>query len=58
VEREQEDAIFARLIARRAEEEPERLALIFENGELPPEPVYNRDLAIRGNQLACEPAIG
>jgi acyl-coenzyme A synthetase/AMP-(fatty) acid ligase len=54
VEREQEDAIFARLIARRAEEEPERLALIFENGELPPEPVYNRDLAIRGNQLAWE----
>jgi len=54
VEREQETAIFARLIARRAEEEPDRLALIFENGELPVEPVRNRDLVVRGNQLAWE----
>lgn len=54
VDREQESAIFARLIARRAEEEPERLALIFENGDLPAEPVHNRHLAVRGNQLAWE----
>ena len=51
---EQELAVFARLVARRAEDEPDRLALIFENGELPAESVRNRDLAARGNQLACE----
>ena len=54
VDREQESAIFARLITRRAAEEPERLALIFENGDLPAEPVHNRHLAVRGNQLAWE----
>ncbi len=54
MERDQETAIFARLIALRAEEEPDRLALIFENGELPAEPVRNQDLAVRGNQLAWE----
>jgi acyl-CoA synthetase (AMP-forming)/AMP-acid ligase II len=54
VEPEQESAIFARLIARRAEEAPDHLALIFENGELPAEPVRNRDLDLRGNQLAFE----
>ncbi len=54
MEGEQESAILARLIARRAEEEPDRLALIFENGDLPLEPVRNRDLAVRGNQLAWE----
>lgn len=54
MEREHEAAVFASLVARRAEEEPDRLALVFENGELPPEPVRNLDLAVRGNQLAWE----
>lgn len=52
--REPESPIFARLVARRAEEDPDRLALIFENGDLPVERVRNRDLAVRGNQLAWE----
>ncbi len=54
MEREHEIAIFAKLVARRAEQEPDRLALVFENGDLPAEPVRNRDLAVFGNQLAWE----
>jgi acyl-CoA synthetase (AMP-forming)/AMP-acid ligase II len=50
----EEDAILARLVARRAAEEPDREALVFENGDLPAERVRNADLAVRGNQLAWE----
>ncbi len=51
---EHELAVFARLVARRARDEPDRLAFVFENGELPAELVHNRDLALRGGQLAWE----
>ena len=54
MEPEQEQAVFARLVARRAQDEPDRLALVFENGDLPAEQVRNRDLELRGNQLAWE----
>jgi crotonobetaine/carnitine-CoA ligase len=54
MEPEHELAVLARLVARRAGDEPDRLALVFENGELPAEVVRNRDLALRGNQLAWE----
>ena len=47
-------AVFARLVERRARDEPDRLAFVFENGELPAEPVHNRDLALRGARLAWE----
>jgi acyl-CoA synthetase (AMP-forming)/AMP-acid ligase II len=49
-----ESAVLGRLVAARAEEEPERLAFIFENHQLPEEPVRLRDLAVRSNQLAYE----
>jgi acyl-CoA synthetase (AMP-forming)/AMP-acid ligase II len=45
-------SVLSRIAATRAESEPERLVLVFENNELPDERVYGRDLAIRGNQLA------
>ena len=51
---EHELAVFARLIARRAQDEPDRIAVVFENGDLPAETVRNRDLALNGNQLAWE----
>jgi crotonobetaine/carnitine-CoA ligase len=51
---EQEQAVFARLVERRAHDEPDRVALVFENGDLPAEVVRNRDLAIRGARLAWE----
>jgi acyl-CoA synthetase (AMP-forming)/AMP-acid ligase II len=47
-------AVFARLVERRAADEPDRLALTFENGELPAEPVRNSDLAAHGNRVAWE----
>jgi crotonobetaine/carnitine-CoA ligase len=50
----EEDAILARLVARRAAEEPDREALVFENGAFPEERVRNADLEVRGNQLAWE----
>lgn len=54
MEPDRETAILARLVARRADQEPDRLALVFENGGLGDEPVRFRDLAVRGNQLAWE----
>jgi acyl-CoA synthetase (AMP-forming)/AMP-acid ligase II len=54
VEPEHELAVFARLVARRAAEEPDRLAFVFENGDLPAEPVRLRHLDRAGNQLAWE----
>ena len=54
LDRQQELAVFARLVARRAEEEPDRLPLVFENGELPAEHVRSSDLAVHGNRLAWE----
>ena len=47
-------AVFGRLVQRRAEQEPDRLALIFENNELPEERVRLGDIAIQGNKLAAE----
>lgn len=44
--------VLSRIVAARAESEPDRLSLVFENGELPDEQVRNRDLAILGNKLA------
>src|SRR5215470_2971033 len=54
MEPEHELAVFARLVARRAQDEPDRVAVVFENGDLPHETVRNRDLAVKGNQLAWE----
>jgi acyl-CoA synthetase (AMP-forming)/AMP-acid ligase II len=51
---QEEQAIFARLVQRRADEEPDREALVFENGELSAERVRYRDLALQGNRLAWE----
>lgn len=45
--------VFGRLVAERAEREPDRLAFVFENGALPAERVLNRDLALKGNRLAA-----
>jgi acyl-CoA synthetase (AMP-forming)/AMP-acid ligase II len=47
-----DSAVLGRIVAAGAEADPDRLALVFENGDLPDEPVRNRDVAIRGNQLA------
>ena len=44
-------AVLGRIVAARAEAEPDRLVFVFENGELPAERVYHRDLAIAGNKL-------
>jgi crotonobetaine/carnitine-CoA ligase len=52
MERDHELAIFARLIEQRAAEEPDRLAVVFEHGPGAAVEVRNRDLAVRGNQLA------
>lgn len=46
-------AVFSRLVRARAEEEPERVALVFEHGDLPPETMRLGDLATRGNALAA-----
>lgn len=54
VEAQTERAIFARLIQARAEEDPDRRCLVFENGEHPVQDITFRDLAIRGNQVAVE----
>ena len=51
---EQELAVFARLVERRASDEPDRVAFVFENGDLPAETVRNRDLAVAGAKLAWE----
>lgn len=45
-------AVLGRIAVARAEAEPDRLALVFENGDLPDEPVRLRDVAIRANNLA------
>jgi crotonobetaine/carnitine-CoA ligase len=49
-----EAAVLSRRVAREAERAPDRLVLLFENHELPDEPVTLGQLAIRGNQLAWE----
>ena len=48
-----DDLTFSGLVRRRAEEEPDRLAFVFENDTLPAERVRLRDLAIRGNAMAA-----
>ena len=45
-------AVLSRIVAARAEAEPDRQCLVFENGRLPDEPVRNRDVAMAGNALA------
>jgi crotonobetaine/carnitine-CoA ligase len=47
-------AVLGRLMASRAEAEPDRLGFVFENGALPAEPVRYRDIAVHANQLAWE----
>jgi crotonobetaine/carnitine-CoA ligase len=47
-------AVLGPLIAARAEAEPERLCLIFENGEFPDERVRYQEIAVRANQIAFE----
>jgi crotonobetaine/carnitine-CoA ligase len=42
------------LVASRAEAEPERLCLIFENGDLPDERIRLREIAKHANQIAFE----
>jgi acyl-CoA synthetase (AMP-forming)/AMP-acid ligase II len=49
-----ERAIFGRLVEARAEQEPDRLAFVFENGSLPDEQVRYRDIALNANKLAAE----
>jgi acyl-CoA synthetase (AMP-forming)/AMP-acid ligase II len=49
-----ETAILSRLVTNRARADPDRLSLIFENGDLPPERVRYRDLDLQGNRLAFE----
>ena len=48
-----ESLIFGRLVAERAEREPDRLVFVFENGGLPAERVLCGELARKGNQLAA-----
>jgi crotonobetaine/carnitine-CoA ligase len=47
-------AVLGPLVASRAEAEPERLCLIFENGDCPDERVRYRDIAVHANQVAFE----
>ena len=54
MEADHELAVFARLVARRAQDEPDRLAVVFESGEQGAELVRNRDLERHGNQVAWE----
>lgn len=45
-------AVLGRIVAARADADPDRLVLLFENGDLPDEPVGHRDVAVKGNNLA------
>jgi crotonobetaine/carnitine-CoA ligase len=47
-------AVLSRLVRAEAERDPDRLVLVFENGDLPAERVTAGQLAVRGNQVAVE----
>lgn len=47
-------AVLSRVVASEAQRDPDRLVFIFENHELPDEPVTASELAVRGNQIAHE----
>ncbi len=47
-------AVLGRIVAARAAAEPDREALVFENGALPDERCRYRDIAVRANNLAFE----
>ncbi len=44
--------VLARLVAASAEAEPDRICLVFENGELPEERLTRADVAVQSNKLA------
>jgi acyl-CoA synthetase (AMP-forming)/AMP-acid ligase II len=47
-------AVLSRVVRAQAARDPDRVVLVFENGELPAERVTAADLAIRSNQIAAE----
>ncbi|HYY88987.1 MAG TPA: class I adenylate-forming enzyme family protein, partial [Chloroflexota bacterium] len=47
-------SVLSRLVSERAESEPDRLCLVFENGPLPVERLTNAEIAIQSNKLAHE----
>ena len=47
-------AVLSRVVRGQAARDPDRVVLVFENGELPAEPVTAGQLAVRGNQVAAE----
>lgn len=49
-----EATVLGRIVDAQAETDPERLVFVFENDRLPDERVYQRDLAVRANQLAYQ----
>jgi acyl-CoA synthetase (AMP-forming)/AMP-acid ligase II len=46
--------VLSRLVAARAEAEPDRLCLVFENGQLPADNLTNAQIAAQANKLAHE----
>src|ERR671919_505202 len=50
-------AVLSRVVRGQAARDPDRVVLVFENGELPAEPVTAGQLAIRSNQVAAEPDV-
>src|SRR6266542_3817960 len=44
--------VLGRLVAARAEAEPDRCCLVFENGDLPAERITNGEIALQSNKLA------
>ena len=47
-------AVLSRVVRAQAARDPDRVVLVFENGQLPAEPVTAGQLAVRGNQVAAE----
>jgi crotonobetaine/carnitine-CoA ligase len=47
-------AVLSRVVSAEAARRPDRLVIVFENGQLPAERVTAGDLAVRSNQLAAE----
>ena len=46
------DVVLGRLVAASAEAEPDRICLVFENGELPEERLTRAEVAVQSNKLA------
>ena len=47
-------AVLSRVVRAQATRDPDRVVLVFENGQLPAERVTAGQLAVRGNQVAAE----